>query len=92
MGIATRPIPPVEDTLAELDGGNGIPALATLKILPGHPDELKDVLRTLALVCGAEFHYSDKLADLKAPFHGWPTPAPHIALQPPKGIPAALPI
>ena len=68
MGIATRPIPPVEDTLAELDGGNGIPALAPLKILPGHPDELDDVLRTLAHVCArAEFHYTDKVADLEKP-------------------------
>ena len=67
-GYRDCPIPPVEDTPAELDGGNGIPASMPLKILPGHPDELDDVLRTLAHVCArAELHYTDKVADLENP-------------------------
>ena len=53
---------------SRVDGSDGIPALAPLKILPGHPDELDDVLRTLAHVCArAEFHYTDKVADLENP-------------------------
>lgn len=34
------------------------------KIPPGHPDQL-DVLRSIALVCGARFHHTKELTDLE---------------------------
>jgi tetratricopeptide (TPR) repeat protein len=52
------------DTLAGLMQEMELQRRRLAKISPGHPDQL-DVLRTLALVCGAKFHYTNELADLE---------------------------